>query len=166
MKLRRLAVVILILMLAAGAARAGTRVYFSPPFQGEQKVAVYIVAAIAAARNQILVQQFQLSEPSILAALAAAQRRGVEVTALLDKTEIKGAAYLKAAGIPVYFDPVHIAHCKVLIIDATLVIGGSFNLTRNANERNIENCLFLDEEPVVNRYYQNFMRRWAVGRKQ
>ena len=159
MKIRRILLLVLLLALAAGTAGAETRVYFSPPAPDEAPVAAYIVTALNSAASQILVQQYQLTEPAIIAALVAAQKRGVQVIALCDKTVGAAAGTLKAAGVPVIFDPVHIAHNKVLILDYKLVIGGSFNLTSNANRHNIENCTFIDDPAVVQRFVENFKRR-------
>ena len=159
---RKLTVLCLLLFLCwASAAAAATRVYFNPPLPGEQRVAAYIAEAIngVAPGGEILVQEYQFDEPSILQALMAAQKRGVRVCCLFDKTVGDAAETLKNAGITVGFDPVHIAHNKVLIIDRRLVIGGSFNLTVHANTHNCENCVFIDDPAVVRRFVQNFQAR-------
>ncbi|MCL4501155.1 MAG: phospholipase D-like domain-containing protein [Deltaproteobacteria bacterium] len=167
MKTRKIiaALAILCCMVTHNVTWAETRVYFSPPLAGEQKAAAYIIAALDAAESEILVQQYQITEPGIIGALSAAQGRGVKVTALLDKGEHQGAAALSAGGIPVYFDPRRIAHNKVLIIDKKLVICGSFNLTKSANLKNIENCCFMDDAAVVQRFLWNFQRRLRVAQK-
>jgi phosphatidylserine/phosphatidylglycerophosphate/cardiolipin synthase-like enzyme len=151
--------------LAAGAG-AEPRVYFNPPLAGDRPVADYIVEAIDSAQTQILVQQYQLTEPAIIAALIKAKRRGVQVEALFDKTVGPAANTLKDAGIMVVYDPVHIAHNKILILDGRLVIGGSFNLTGNANRRNCENCLFMDDLSVVLRFIANYQARQAAAQKE
>ncbi len=49
---------------------------------------------------------------------------------------------LAREGIPTFIDADHaIAHNKVMIIDNGLVITGSFNFTKAAEERNAENLL-------------------------
>ncbi|MCK9378323.1 MAG: phospholipase D-like domain-containing protein [Syntrophobacterales bacterium] len=149
----------------AVTAWAETRVYFSPPLPGDKKVADFIVEAIQGSSTQILIQQYQLTEPKIIKALADASRRGIVEIAIFDKTVTnskqgrQGVKDLEAAGADVWFDPVHIAHNKVLIIDRKMVIGGSFNLTANANAHNCENCTFIDDPPIVQRFLENFKRR-------
>jgi phosphatidylserine/phosphatidylglycerophosphate/cardiolipin synthase-like enzyme len=161
-----LLVVFLALVLCLGMTWAEPRFHFSPPLAGEQRLASYIIGEIDGARHQVLVQEYPLTEPGILAALIRARTRGVQVTALVDKTGGPAVAALKAAGIPVYFDPIDIGHHKVLLIDECLVIGGGFTLTRHASNHNIETCIFLTEKAVVQRYLRNFKQRLAVARRQ
>ncbi len=53
------------------------------------------------------------------------------------------------AGIPTYINAVHaIAHNKVMIIENAVVITGSFNFTRAAEEKNSEN-LFSNQVAVT-----------------
>jgi phosphatidylserine/phosphatidylglycerophosphate/cardiolipin synthase-like enzyme len=50
-----------------------------------------------------------------------------------------------------------IAHNKIIIIDNTTVITGSFNFTKAAEERNAENLLVLKDAPeLVKLYTENF----------
>jgi phosphatidylserine/phosphatidylglycerophosphate/cardiolipin synthase-like enzyme len=139
MKRMRYLGVILAVAFWVAVAEAETRVYFSPPMPGEQRVAEYILSAINGAQKEILVQQYQLTETRIILAMCEVKQRDVAVVAILDKSNHspnkagRGARMLRAAGVPVHFDPVSIAHNKVLIIDGCMVIGGSFNLTQNAN---------------------------------
>jgi phosphatidylserine/phosphatidylglycerophosphate/cardiolipin synthase-like enzyme len=105
-------------------------------------------------------------------ALCEAKQRGVPVVAIFDKSNDspngarRGAIMLRAAGVPVYFDPVSIAPNK-LIIDGWMVIGGSFNLTKNANVSNLENCIFEDNPEIVGCFIANFNRRLAkVGERR
>jgi phosphatidylserine/phosphatidylglycerophosphate/cardiolipin synthase-like enzyme len=165
MQQKRLLVAFLALVFCLGLAWAEPRVYFSLPLTGDQRVTSYIIGEIDGARYQVLVQEYPLTEPGIIAALIRARTRGVQVTALVDKTGGPAVTALKAAGIPVYFDPKHLAHHKVLIIDGRLVIGG-FKLSRHANNHDIETCIFLTDKPVVQRYIRNFKRRLAVAHRQ
>ena len=71
---------------------------------------------------------------------------------------------LRNAGIPVRFDDrVAIAHNKVMVIDGELVIGGSFNYTKSAEEKNAENVTFTRSACVARLYGDNFERRWNVA---
>lgn len=157
--MKRLLIATLLSLSLAAAALAETRVYFNPPLPGDIPVSQYIVQALNGAQAQVQVQQYQLTEPSIIAALIRARKRGVRVQALFDKSVGQAANTLRAAGITVLYDPVHIAHNKVLIIDGKLVIGGSFNLTKNANRKNCENAIFLDDPLVIRRFILNFKQR-------
>ena len=61
------------------------------------------------------------------------------------------------AGIPTYIDAKHaIAHNKIIIIDRRIVITGSFNFTRAAEENNAENLLIITSPELAEKYLQNW----------
>jgi phosphatidylserine/phosphatidylglycerophosphate/cardiolipin synthase-like enzyme len=127
-----------------------------------------IVAAIAAARSEVRVQAYGFSAPLILAALAAARARGVDVAVILDRSDARrlcerdGA--LLAAGVPVWIDHLPgIAHNKVIVIDRRIVIGGSYNYTASAERRNAENVTFIESEAVAARFLANWASRQALA---
>ena len=129
---------------------------FSPHGQGER----LIVSAIADAKQQILVQAYGFSNKAILAALADAKRRGVDVEVILDKSNDRGrysgATYVVNAGIPVWIDnTVAIAHNKVMVIDSASVITGSYNFTEAAQNSNAENVLYLQHVPELAKVYSD-----------
>lgn len=134
------------------------QVYFSP--HGGATDA--IVREIGKARSEILVLAYSFTSKPIAAALVDAKRRGVNVVAVLDKSQrtekYSGATFLANAGIPVYIDSVHaIQHNKVLIYDRHTVSTGSFNLTSSAEDRNGENHLIITgNEQFVARYIEDF----------
>ena len=122
-----------------------------------------IVAAIAAAKKQILVQAYGFTSPAIITALGRAKARGVDVEVILDKinksVRYSGASYLKHHNIPVWIDDsVAIAHNKAMVIDSDSVISGSFNFTRSAQQRNAENVLIISHAPALARIYA---RNWT-----
>ena len=112
------------------------------------------------------------TSPAILRALAAARARGVDVQAVLDKSDerdhgrkVTGARFLVEANIPTWIDDsVAIAHNKVIIIDGHLVIGGSYNYTAAAEHKNAENVTFIDAPVVADFYLLNWEARKAVSR--
>jgi phosphatidylserine/phosphatidylglycerophosphate/cardiolipin synthase-like enzyme len=77
-------------------------VAFSPHGQGE----ALIVSAIGSAKTQILVQAYGFSNKAILAALADAKKRGVDVKVILDKSndrgKYSGATYVSNAKVPIH----------------------------------------------------------------
>jgi phospholipase D len=138
-----------------------------------------VVQAIAAARTAIRVQAYGFTSPVILRALANARTRGVDVQAILDKSDDRierdgsdtrprrsgGARFTAEANIPTWIDDsVAIAHNKVIIIDDHLVIGGSYNYTAAAERRNAENVTFIDAPAVAELYLANWDARKAVSR--
>ncbi len=131
-----------------------------------------IVAQIANAQQQVLVQAYSFTNPEIVEALAEARRRGVDVRVILDKSnackdggecEKKGAIAaetLAGAGVPVMIDRIRgIAHNKIMIIDDMRVITGSFNFTKAAQDRNAENLLVIGDPELARQYAVNWEER-------
>ncbi|MEI8033800.1 MAG: phospholipase D family protein [Chlorobiaceae bacterium] len=158
-----LSTILLLTPLAQGQAErfqsiGTTDVYFSP--RGGATEAV--VGEINSAKQEILVQAYSFTSQPIAKALVAARKRGVRIVAVLDKSQRREkyteADFLAHAGIPTYIDAVHaIAHNKVIIIDRSTLITGSFNFTKAAEEKNAENLLIVKgNTPVVELYRKNF----------
>lgn len=132
-------------------------VFFSP--RGGATEAV--VREIASARSEVLVQAYSFTSAPIAKALLDARKRGVRIEVVLDKSQRKekysSADFLAHGGIATYIDTRHaIAHNKVMIIDRTTLITGSFNFTKAAEERNAENLLLIrHNRPLVERYVRN-----------
>jgi phosphatidylserine/phosphatidylglycerophosphate/cardiolipin synthase-like enzyme len=133
------------------------QVFFSP--RGGAQAG--LVAAIGQARESILVQAYSFTSAPVAEALKAAHDRGVEVRAILDKSQrterYSGMTFLVHAGIPTWIDSAHaIAHNKVMVIDGHIVVTGSFNFTRAAEEKNAENLLILDSPELAALYTKNW----------
>jgi phosphatidylserine/phosphatidylglycerophosphate/cardiolipin synthase-like enzyme len=145
---------------AALAQTGALRVYFSP--NGGCTDA--ILTQINQAKTEILIQAYSFTSKPIARAMMQAQKRGVRITAVLDKSnrtqKYSAATFLKNVGIPVFIDDKHaIAHNKVMIIDNRVVITGSFNFTMGAETRNAENLLILEDMPELTRAYrENFQK--------
>jgi phosphatidylserine/phosphatidylglycerophosphate/cardiolipin synthase-like enzyme len=132
--------------------------YFSP--RGGATEA--IVKEINSAKLEILVQAYSFTSKPIAKALVDARKRGIKIEAVLDKSQRKekytSADFVAHADIPTYIDSAHaIAHNKIIIIDRSTLITGSFNFTRAAEEKNAENLLIIKgNKPLVDRYIRNF----------
>jgi phosphatidylserine/phosphatidylglycerophosphate/cardiolipin synthase-like enzyme len=140
------------------------QVYFSP----DGGCTEAIVEAVGGARQQVLVQAYEMTSPQIKSALVAAHRRGVEVKAIFDPEAVKESTSmvdeLNASGIPIFIDSFHrpgIAHNKVMVIDQAVVITGSFNFTRAAETRNAENLLVIRDPVLAAAYGRNFAAHMA-----
>jgi phosphatidylserine/phosphatidylglycerophosphate/cardiolipin synthase-like enzyme len=100
---------------------ARVAVYFSPKGGATEAV----IRALNAATQQILVQAYSFTSAPIAKALVEAHKRGVQVLAVLDKSnetdKYSAAMFLNNAGMPPLIDDQHaIAHNKVMVIDSTL----------------------------------------------
>jgi phosphatidylserine/phosphatidylglycerophosphate/cardiolipin synthase-like enzyme len=121
-----------------------------------------VVKAIEAARHQILVLAYSFTFDPIVKALMDAHARGLDVELVFDKSN---EADLRSdmprcieKGMKVLVDAEHaIAHNKVMIIDSKVVITGSFNFTRQAEDANAENLLVIrHDRQIVEKYLQYF----------
>jgi len=58
--------------------------------------------------------------------------------------------FVSNEGMPTIIDAPHaISHNKVIIIDGEMVLTGSFNFTKAAQEKNAENLLIIRNPAVV-----------------
>ena len=133
------------------------KIYFSP--RGGCTDA--IINAIEQAKAEILVQAYSFTSAPIAKTLVNAHKKGINVQVILDKSQrskkYTSATFLKNAGIPTYIDDQHaIAHNKIMIIDMTKVITGSFNFTKAAEEKNAENVLIIKSKELASQYLMNW----------
>lgn len=164
-----IAVLAVLLFLVASPALAekvkgisSAEVCFSP--RGGCNEAV--VEEIDRARSEVVVHAHSFPAYEIARALGKARERGVKVTVLLDKSQLREKEstgfVLEKAGIPVYIDSDHaVAGNNVMIVDRETVITGSFNFTKQAEEKNAENMLVLRSKALAKVYLNNFDRHMA-----
>jgi phosphatidylserine/phosphatidylglycerophosphate/cardiolipin synthase-like enzyme len=113
--------------LAAGrnvcrAAAPGATRPRRPPGNAE----ALVLGEIAAARQSIDVAAYSFTSPAIAKALVDAHKRGVQVRAVLDKSQLSerysGATFLANAGAPARINSGYaIMHNKFLVIDGQTV---------------------------------------------
>lgn len=121
-----------------------------------------IVAELNRAQSTVRIQAYSFTSAPIANAVVQAHKRGVRVEALLDKSNrtnrYSAATFLKNQGADVLIDARHdIAHNKIMIIDERVLLTGSFNFTKNAEESNAENLLIIRDNPdLIARYLANF----------
>lgn len=140
----------------------GVQVYFSP--RGGCTAAV--VRQLDAAKSTVLVQAYSFTSAPIAQALVKAARRGVKVQAIVDDSQrsekYTEADFLSHSKIPTFIDGKHaIAHNKVMIIDGTIVITGSFNFSKAGEESNAENLLVIHDPELADRYTENWKKHYA-----
>jgi phosphatidylserine/phosphatidylglycerophosphate/cardiolipin synthase-like enzyme len=134
-------------------------VFFSPKGGATEAV----IREIASARNEILVQAYSFTSAPIARALLDAEKRGVRIKVVLDKSQRRekytSADFLVHGGVTTYIDARHaIAHNKVMIFDRDTLITGSFNFTKAAEEKNAENLLLIrHNRALVERYTRNLL---------
>jgi hypothetical protein len=149
--------------LAVEFTSARVAVYFSP--RGGATAAV--VHELNSAQTQVLMQAYGFTSAPIAKALVDAHKRGVKILAVLDKSnatdKYSAATFLNNVGMQPLIDDQHaIAHSKVMVIDSTTIITGSFNFTKKAEESNVENLLVIKDAPeLVTAYEANIQAHAA-----
>ena len=130
-----------------------------------------IVNALNQAKSTINLQAYSFTSRPIAGAIADAQRRGIHVEVILDKSQSRqnkysSAKYLAHQQVPVWIDyEPAIAHNKVIIIDNNVVVTGSFNFTKAAQEANAENVLIIYDKTLAAAYNKNFESRKNVSER-
>lgn len=130
-----------------------------------------IVRLIDDAERSILVAAYSFTSRDIARALVAAHGRGVDVRAVLDKSNATdrytSATFLANAGIPTRInDRYAIMHNKFMVMDGTTVQTGSFNYTKAAEQENAENIVILRDAPgFASQYSALWQRLWDEGRE-
>jgi phosphatidylserine/phosphatidylglycerophosphate/cardiolipin synthase-like enzyme len=132
-------------------------VHFSPKGDCTKTV----VFELSKAKHQVLIQAYSFTSAPIAKAVVEAHKRGVVIKAILDKSQrsekYSSADFLANSGISVKIDARHaIAHNKVMVIDSTVVITGSFNFTKAAEENNAENLLIMRNRDLAAKYIENW----------
>jgi len=134
-------------------------VFFSPNGGCTQS----IIDEINNAKSEILVQAYSFTSAPIAKALVEAHKRGIKVVVILDKSQktahYTSATFLANSKVPTFIDSQHaISHNKIIIIDGTTVITGSFNFTKAAEEKNAENLLIIKSAELSKKYLDNWNR--------
>jgi phosphatidylserine/phosphatidylglycerophosphate/cardiolipin synthase-like enzyme len=121
-----------------------------------------VVRELKAARGEVLVQAYSFSSKPIAQALVDAKLRGARVEILLDRSNEQEAysdlKFFAEQGLTPLVDAQHaIAHNKVIIVDRTTVLTGSFNFTHQAEAENAENLVVIKgHAELIRAYAANF----------
>jgi len=136
--------------------------FFCPQDHCEERA----LSAIDSAKSTVDVGIYSFTSKELFGALMDAQRRGVRVRVVADYTQSKGNSsvvpFLDGNGIDSRIYPKGTTlHDKFAIIDDELVLTGSYNWTTNADERNRENLVFIQNKEIAREYEDEFFRLWA-----
>ncbi|MFP3852661.1 MAG: phospholipase D-like domain-containing protein [Anaerolineales bacterium] len=143
---------------------AGVETAFAP----EDGVLARILRSLDRAERSIDVLAFVFTSDPIAEALLAAERRGVRVRGVFEAKRVgdlgSDVNRLREAGLSMRLDTnPNTMHHKVILIDGRLVITGSYNFTRSAEERNDENLLLIDSEELFGLYQHEFERLYQAA---
>lgn len=122
-----------------------------------------IINLINRANRSIHVMVYSFTYDPLADALIMAHKRNVSVTVIIERQQanVTGSVYYKLlnASVDVRLDSnPYLMHHKVAIIDGWIVVTGSFNWSKSAEERNDENIVVIYDEAVAGMYEQEFQR--------
>ena len=139
----------------------GTPVYvrFSP----DDGIDDMIESLIQAADESVYMLAYSFASRDIAERLVAADQDGLDVIVICEdsKAYTDGGGQcgpLAEAGVQVYVDGYenNLMHEKVIILDDSVVIAGSYNFTRSADRRNDEQVLVIQSKDIANLFLEEF----------
>lgn len=138
--------------------------YFAP----EDSVLTRLVQLVNNAKTSIYFLTYSFTLDELSDAMLAAQARGVEIYGVMDKAQAANAggefSRFLENGIDEHRDgEVGSMHNKVMIIDGEIVVTGSYNFSANAEERNDENLLVIQDATIASEYLEEFQRIWEFA---
>ena len=140
-------------------------VLFAPT--GEKRVLeAEISRELRAAARSIDVAMFHVTSDRLARTLAARRRAGVAVRLLLDRRQADEdfVDRLKADGIDVRLVTPRAEearfHHKYAVLDARIVVTGSYNWTIQGDIANHENVVFLRNEAAARAFQEDFDKTW------
>lgn len=139
---------------------ASVQVFFSPKGGGKGAVA----EELRRARKSIHFLTFSLTDKEVGGIMAEKKRAGVPVRGVFDRWLAAGQYSLflpfKAEGKAVYKDGNEaLMHHKVIVIDGSTVITGSYNYSQNAEMANNESFVIARRSPGLARAYEGEFER-------
>jgi phosphatidylserine/phosphatidylglycerophosphate/cardiolipin synthase-like enzyme len=138
-------------------------IYFSP----DDGVAARLVTLIQSAQESIYFMAYSFTSNDIGAAMMERAQAGVTVAGVMDAGQVnsgQGSEYdpFRQVGLDVRLDGnPGLMHHKVIIIDRSIVITGSYNFSASAEEVNDENLIVIYNADVAAQYLAEFMRIYA-----
>ena len=147
------------------AASCSVEAFFVSP-DVDKVIERKVIEAIDSAKDRILIAMHLFTDDDLGEAVVSAYKRGVDVHILLDEGQESGTQgkewpKLVAAGIPVMVEHViGLMHHQFAVIDDLLTVTGSYNWTKNADETNFENVVFISCEEIALAYRTEFFRIW------
>jgi phosphatidylserine/phosphatidylglycerophosphate/cardiolipin synthase-like enzyme len=137
--------------------------YFSPVDNVMDKLVAYVQGAQKSIRFMI----FTYTDTNLANAMIARNQAGVDTEGVIeDRGASEGAMVpLFCAKVPVKVDGnKYTMHHKVIVIDESTVITGSFNFTKSADQENDDNVLVIHNADLAKQYLQEFERVWGMGK--
>ncbi len=138
--------------------------YFAP----EDDVVPKITRLIRLAKREIRFMAFSFTDDEIGTLLAERFEEGIDVAGIVEAwgASLKSSEIhrFREAGIPVLTDRNSgLMHHKVMVIDSTWTILGSYNFSASAAEQNDENLLIIKNEEIARQMLEEYDRVGRIG---
>jgi phosphatidylserine/phosphatidylglycerophosphate/cardiolipin synthase-like enzyme len=137
--------------------------YFAP----DDRTSARLQELIRTAQHSIYFLAFSFTSDDLASALIDRHQAGVEIAGVFDDAQYQsntGTEFdnLKQSGIDVRQDGRRYnMHHKVIIIDERIVVTGSYNFSRSAEERNDENTLIIHSPEIAAYFLEEFNRIYS-----
>lgn len=143
----------------------GTRVetYFSP----DDHVLTALYSLLSESEESIYFLAFSFTSNELGALVREKAEAGLDIKGVMDEEQVAsntGTEYdpFQQAGLDVRIDGIDgQMHHKVFIVDEKIVVLGSYNFSRAAEERNDENILIIYDEAIAEFFVQEFERVYS-----
>lgn len=139
--------------------------FFSP----DDGVLSQLAAVLSGAEESVYFLAFSFTSNDLGDIVREKAETGLTVRGVMDEEQVKsnqGTEYdpFRQAELEVRIDGIEgQMHHKVFIIDESIVVLGSYNFSRAAEERNDENLLIIYNEAIAEQFLLEFERVWEVA---
>jgi phosphatidylserine/phosphatidylglycerophosphate/cardiolipin synthase-like enzyme len=138
------------------------QVLFSP----EDKVMRHLIAVVKDAKASIRFLAFSFTDYPLAQVMIDRANAGVDVKGVFEtfgsNSPNSELQTLWCAGLPVRQDGSSaFLHHKVIVVDGSIVITGSYNFSSNADTVNEENVVMVDDQEIAALYLQEFDKLYA-----
>lgn len=139
--------------------------FFSP----DDGVLSQLAAVLSGAEESVYFLAFSFTSNDLGDIVREKAEAGLTVRGVMDDEQVssnQGTEYdpFKQADLEVRIDGIEgQMHHKVFIVDESIVVLGSYNFSRAAEERNDENLLIIYNEAIAGQFLLEFERVWDVA---
>lgn len=129
-----------------------------------------LTALISSARQTILLEGEEMTDPGIEQALIVARQRGVQTQIILpspsggEDSNASGITAIKQGGVSVREDPQYYMHAKIIVVDGVSAFVGSENNSAASLEANREIGILVASPEVLQTLTTTFASDWSVSR--
>ncbi len=129
--------------------------YFCP----EDNCKLQVINTLKEANNSIYFMTYSFTDQDIANLIWNKNYLGLDVKGIMEKRQnSKYSMYEDLEEFTIFDKNPYTMHHKVFIIDNKTIITGSYNPTKNANEKNDENILIIRDKKIAEKYVDEFNR--------